>query len=457
MFLRPAFVILQRYAGSTGLIGDKTEFYVLCPARIKKQGLTVEPACLQPCLARPGKKIVFTMNAAYVIDVIRTPIGKYGGALSSIRPDDLLANVIIALLQRHESVDVAGIEEVIAGAANQAGEDNRNVGRMAALLAGLPVSVAGTTVNRLCASGLQAIMDASRQVLTGDAHLIIAGGVESMTRAPFILPKQDSPFSRSVEMYDSTLGWRFVNRRLAERHYPFSMGETAENVAKQWNISREEQDRFALGSQEKYFTAKNENRWEDEITAVEIYNNGLVSWVVNDEHPRQTSLEKLASLKPAFAKDGTVTAGNSSGINDGAAAMLLASGEAVKRYGLQPMARVVSMAVAGVDPAIMGMGPVPATQKALHRAGLQTAELDLVELNEAFASQSLACVRELGLDENKVNVNGGAIAIGHPLGCSGVRISATLLHEMKRRKVKYGLATMCVGVGQGAAIIYEGL
>lgn len=397
------------------------------------------------------------MKTVYVIDVLRTPVGKYGGALAAIRPDDLLANVIIALLQQNETVDVNAIEEVIAGDANQAGEDNRNVARMAALLAGLPVTVAGNTVNRLCASGLQAIMDASRQIMCGDAELIIAAGVESMTRAPFVMPKSTTAFSRNAEMYDTTIGWRFTNKRLAELYYPFGMGETAENVAKQWNISREEQDVFALQSQEKYFAAKEEKKWDDEIAAVELYNNGLVSWMIHDEHPRQTSIEKLASLKPAFAKDGTVTAGNSSGINDGAAAMLLASEEAVKKYKLEPIAKIVSMAVAGVDPAIMGIGPVPATKKALQRAGLQVNDLDLVELNEAFASQSIACIRDLGLDNNKVNVNGGAIAIGHPLGCSGVRISATLLHEMKRKNSRYGLATMCVGVGQGAAIIYEGV
>ena len=395
------------------------------------------------------------MKTAYVIDVIRTPIGKYGGALANSRPDDLLANVIIALLQRHESIDVTAIEEVIAGAANQAGEDNRNVARMAALLAGLPVSVAGSTVNRLCASGLQAIMDASRQVMCGDAELIIAGGVESMTRAPFVMAKSAAPFSRSHETYDTTLGWRFVNKKLAGMYHPYSMGETAENVARQWNISREEQDMFALKSQEKYFAAREAKKWDDELAAVELYNNGLVSWMVDDEFPRQTSLEKLAGLKPAFVKEGTVTAGNSSGINDGAAAMLLASEDALKKYDLKPMAKIVSMGVAGVDPSIMGIGPVPATQKALQRAGLKINDLDLVELNEAFASQSIACIRELGLDNEKVNVNGGAIAIGHPLGCSGVRISATLLHEMKRRNSKYGLATMCIGVGQGAAIIYE--
>lgn len=395
------------------------------------------------------------MKAVYVIDVLRTPIGKYGGALADVRPDDLLANVIIALLQRNETVDVNAIEEVIAGAANQAGEDNRNVARMAALLAGFPVTVAGNTVNRLCASGLQAIMDASRQVMCGDAELIIACGVESMTRAPFVTAKSNSPYSRTVETYDTTMGWRFINKKLASLYHPYSMGETAENVAKQWNVSREEQDVFALQSQEKYFAAKESQKWDDEIAAVELYNNGLVSWMIHDEHPRQTSIEKLASLKPAFIKDGTVTAGNSSGINDGAAAMLLASGEAVKKYGLTPMVKIKSMAVAGVDPAIMGIGPVPATKKALNRAGLKESDLDLVELNEAFASQSIACIRDLGLDSDKVNVNGGAIAIGHPLGCSGVRISATLIHEMKRRNSKFGLATMCIGVGQGAAVIYE--
>ena len=397
------------------------------------------------------------MKSVYVIDVVRTPVGKYGGALASMRPDDLLAYIIKALLQRNAEVDINAIEEVIAGAANQAGEDNRNVARMAALLAGLPISVAGNTVNRLCASGLQAIMDAARQVICGDAEIIIAGGVESMSRAPFVMPKATTAFQRNAEVYDTTLGWRFTNKKLAELYYPYSMGETAENVAAQWKISREEQDLFALQSQQKYFAAQEANKWEDEIAAVEFNNNGLISWIVNDEHPRQTTLEKLSSLKPAFIKDGTVTAGNSSGINDGAAAMLLASEEAVKKYGLEPMARIVSMAVAGVDPAIMGIGPVPATQKALQRAGLKVSELDLIELNEAFASQSIACIKELDIDNTKVNVNGGAIAIGHPLGCSGVRLSATLLHEMRKQKSKYGLATMCVGVGQGASIIYEGL
>ena len=395
------------------------------------------------------------MKPVYIIDVVRTPVGKYGGALATVRPDDLLAHVIISLLQRHVSVDVNAIEDVIAGAANQAGEDNRNVARMAALLAGLPVTVAGNTVNRLCASGLQAIMDASRQVMCGDADLIIAGGVESMTRAPFVVAKSNEAFGRSAEMFDTTMGWRFINKNLSALYHPFTMGETAENVAKQWNISREDQDTFAFSSQQKYFTAKAANKWKDEIVSVEVAKGKDKIIVDSDEHPRETSLEKLASLKPAFIKEGTVTAGNSSGINDGAAAMLLASDEAVKKFNLKPLAKIVSMAVAGVDPSIMGIGPVPATKKALQRAGLTITDIDLIELNEAFASQSVACIKELGLDPGRVNVNGGAISIGHPLGCSGVRISATLLHEMKRSDARYGLATMCVGVGQGAAVIYE--
>lgn len=391
----------------------------------------------------------------YVIDSVRTPVGKYGGVLSSIRPDDLLAYVIKALLLRNSGIDLNAIEDVIAGDANQAGEDNRNVARMAALLAGLPVSVGGNTVNRLCASGLQAIMDASRQIMCGDAELIIACGVESMTRAPFVMPKSSDAYSRTTEIFDTTMGWRFINKNLSALYHPYTMGETAENIAKQWKISRQEQDEFAFASQQKYAAAKAADKWADEIAAVELNNKGLISWVVNDEHPRETSLDKLAALKPAFIKDGTVTAGNSSGINDGAAAMLLASEEAVRKYNLQPMAKIVSMAVAGVDPAIMGIGPVPATQKALQRAGMTMADLDLVELNEAFASQSIACIRDLGLDNLKVNVNGGAIAIGHPLGCSGVRISTTLVHEMRKRNAKFGLATMCIGVGQGAAVIYQ--
>lgn len=397
------------------------------------------------------------MNACYVIDAVRTPIGRYGGKLSTIRPDDLLAHVITALVERNNTIDPAAIEDVIAGAANQAGEDNRDVARMAALLAGLPVTVGGNTVNRLCASGLQAVMDASRAIMCGEGMLYIAGGVESMTRAPFVTAKSDGAWSRKTETFDTTIGWRFINKKLASMYHPYSMGETAENVANDWKITREEQDAFAFASQQKYFAALEAGKWEDEIVAVEMINDRLITWFNQDEHPRQTSMEKLASLKPAFAKDGTVTAGNSSGINDGAAAMLLASEEAVKLFNLQPIARIASMGVAGVDPAIMGIGPVPASQKAMIRAGLQVKDLDIIELNEAFASQSLACIRDLELDINKVNVNGGSIAIGHPLGCSGVRISATLLHEMKRRGSKYGLATMCVGVGQGAAVIYEGL
>lgn len=397
------------------------------------------------------------MKACYVIDAVRTPIGRYGGKLSSIRPDDLLAHAITALLQRNTSIDLHAIEDIIAGAANQAGEDNRDVARMAALLAGLPISVAGNTVNRLCASGLQAIMDASRAIACGEGLLYIAGGVESMTRAPFVTAKADGAWSRKQETYDTTIGWRFTNKKLAEMYHPFSMGETAENVAKQWKVSREEQDAFAYSSQQKYAAALAGGKWENEIVAVEMINDRLITWFNQDEHPRETSLEKLAALKPAFNKDGTVTAGNSSGINDGAAAMLLASEEAVKLFNLQPIARVVSRGVAGVDPAIMGVGPVPATRKALKRAGITTADLNLIELNEAFASQSIACMRDLELDPTKVNVNGGAIALGHPLGCSGARISATLVHEMNRTKAKYGLATMCVGVGQGAAIVYEGV
>ena len=384
------------------------------------------------------------MKNVFIIDAARTPIGKYGGVLSAIRPDDLLALVIRVLIERNNSIDINEIEEVIAGAANQSGEDNRNVARMAALLAGLPVSVAGVTVNRLCASGLQSIMDASRAIMCGDGEIYIAGGVESMTRAPFVMQKTNEAWSRKAEVFDTTMGWRFINDRLASMYYPYTMGETAENVAAQWEISREEQDAFAFNSQEKYFAAKEANKFDAELAAVEINNKDLISWVTVDEHPRKTSLEKLAKLKPAFIKDGTVTAGNSSGINDGSAALLLASEDAVKKYSLTPMARIVSMAAAGVEPAIMGIGPVPATQKALHRAGLQVHDIGLIELNEAFASQSIACIKELGLDEKKVNVNGGAIALGHPL-----------LYEMKKQNVKYGLATMCVGVGQGAAVVYE--
>ncbi len=397
------------------------------------------------------------MKNVFIIDAVRTPVGKYGGALAAVRPDDLLAYVIRALLARNENIDPEAIEDVIAGDANQAGEDNRNVARMAALLAGLPVSVAGNTVNRLCASGLQAVMDASRAVMCGEGDLYIAAGVESMSRAPFVMAKPTTAYSRKLEMVDTTIGWRFPNKKLTDRYLPYSMGETAENVAQRWKISRVAQDEFALESQSKYFAALAAEKWNDEIVAVELVQDQLVTWFTRDEHPRETSMEKLARLKPAFLKDGTVTAGNSAGLNDGAAALLLASEEAVKNYNLQPLARVVSMGVAGVDPAIMGLGPVPASQKALYRAGLTVDDMDLVELNEAFASQSIACIYDLGLDLQKINVNGGSIALGHPLGCSGVRISTTLLHEMRRRGSRYGLATMCVGVGQGAAVVYEGV
>ena len=395
------------------------------------------------------------MQKVFVIDAIRTPIGKYAGALSQIRPDDLLAHVIKVLVKRNDAVDVNAIEDVIAGAANQSGEDNRNVARMALLLAGLPPSVPGTTVNRLCASGLQAIMDATRAIACGDGEVFIACGVESMSRAPFVMPKSNSAFSRDSQIYDTTMGWRFVNRKLSESYYPYTMGETAENVAKRWNISRNAQDEFAMESQLKYAAALNAGKWKEEIVPVQVQVGKDVFDMDMDEHPRLSSMDILGQLKPAFAKDGTVTAGNSSGINDGAAAMLLAGEAAVKRYGLQPMAEIVSMAVAGVDPAIMGIGPVPASKKAMERAGISVADLDLIELNEAFASQSIACIYDLGLDLEKVNVNGGAIALGHPLGCSGVRISTTLLHELRRRKGIYGLATMCVGVGQGAAVIFK--
>lgn len=396
------------------------------------------------------------MKEVFVVDATRTAIGKYGGALSLARPDDLLAHVIKTLIERNPSIDVNEIEDVIAGAANQAGEDNRNVARMAALLAELPVSVGGNTVNRLCASGLQSIMDASRAIMCGDGELYIAGGVESMSRAPFIMAKAEKAFNRIPEVYDTTIGWRFVNKALAALHHPYSMGETAENVAERYHVSREAQDRFALQSQERYFAAKAAGKFDDEITPYTVnLGKGKTMVVDTDEHPRETSMEALSGLRAAFKKDGTVTAGNSSGVNDGAAAMILASADAVKKYNLKPIARIVSMATAGVDPAVMGLGPIPASQKALKRAGLTVADLDLVELNEAFAAQGIPCMQELGLDENKVNVNGGAIALGHPLGCSGTRIATTLLYELKKRNGKYGLATMCVGVGQGAALIFE--
>lgn len=396
------------------------------------------------------------MNTVYVVDATRTPIGKYGGALSSVRPDDMLAHVIKTLIERNPSIDVNEIEDVIAGAANQAGEDNRNVARMAALLAGLPVTVGGNTVNRLCASGLQAIMDASRAIMCGDGEIYIAGGVESMSRAPFVMAKAEAAFGRAPELYDTTLGWRFINKALSALYYPYTMGETAENVAERYNVSREAQDRFAMQSQQRYAAAKAANRFAEEITPITVnLGKGKTMVVDTDEHPRESTLEKLGTLKTVFKKDGTVTAGNSSGINDGAAAMILASEAAVKKYNLKPIAKIKSMAIAGVDPAVMGIGPIPASQKALKRAGIEAKDLDLVELNEAFAAQSIPCMQELGLDDSIVNVNGGAIALGHPLGCSGTRISTTLLYELKKRGGKYGLATMCIGVGQGAAMVYE--
>jgi len=394
-------------------------------------------------------------KSAFIVDILRTPVGKFGGTLASLRPDDLAATVIKKIMERNPSIDPALIEDIIFGAANQAGEDNRNVARMALLLAGLPVEVGGVTVNRLCASGLQAIMDASRAILNGDGDCYIAGGVESMSRAPFVMPKGEEPFSRKAEIYDTTIGWRFINSKLSKLYHPHSMGETAENVAEKWKITREEQDQFGLASQQKYFAAHKADKFKDELISVSVKKGKETIDFNTDEYPRETSLEKLATLKPAFKENGTVTAGNSSGINDGAAASLLVNEELANKLNLKPLARVVSMAVAGVDPAYMGVGPVPAIKKALQRAGLKISDVGLIELNEAFAAQSLACIKDLDLNPEIINVNGGAIAIGHPLGCSGVRISATLIHEMKRRNVKYGLATMCIGVGQGAAIIYE--
>lgn len=396
------------------------------------------------------------MKSVYITDIVRTPIGKYAGALASVRPDDLAAWVIKRLIERNPSVDFSLIEDVVFGAANQSGEDNRNVARMAALLAGLPIEVGGVTVNRLCASGLQAIMDASRAIMLGEGEAYLAGGVESMSRAPFVMAKAEEGFSRKTELYDTTMGWRFTNPALSKLYHPFTMGETAENVAAKWKVSREEQDEFAYQSQMRYAKAHEAGKFNDELVSVLVpkgKNDPLL--FDKDEHPRVTSMEKLAALKPAFKEGGTVTAGNSSGINDGAAVSLLVNEDVVKRFNLKPKARVVAMAIAGVDPAYMGVGPVPAVNKVLKRAGLKIQDIGLVELNEAFASQSIACMRDLDLNPEIVNVNGGSIAIGHPLGCSGVRISATLIHEMQKRDVRYGVATMCIGVGQGSAILYE--
>jgi 3-oxoadipyl-CoA thiolase len=379
---------------------------------------------------------------------VRTPIGRYGGALSGVRPDDLAGIAIAAAVER-AGVDGGSIDDVYFGCANQAGEDNRNVARMAALLAGLPDSVAGVTLNRLCASGLSAVVSACHAVLAGDAELVVAGGVESMSRAPLVMAKPEAAFPRGNQtVWDTTLGWRFPNPRLEELFPPESMGETGENVAERYGISREDQDAFALRSQQRWVAANAAGRFDDELVTV--------GEVVVDEHPRpETSAEALNKLKPAFRSDGTVTAGNASGINDGAAALVIASEGRARELGVDPLGAFVGSAVAGVDPRVMGIGPIPAVRRLLERTGIAVGDIDLVELNEAFASQSLAVVRELGLDEEKVNVNGGAIALGHPLGMSGARLVVSLLHELRRRDGRYGLATLCVGVGQGQAALFE--
>jgi 3-oxoadipyl-CoA thiolase len=397
------------------------------------------------------------VRQAVIVAAVRTPIGRYGGALKSCRPDDLAALVIRTLIERTR-IDPGLVEDVYLGAANQAGEDNRNVARMAALLAGLPDTVAGCTVNRLCASGLEAINIAARTIATGMADVIVAGGVESMSRAPFVMLKPEDGFPRgNLELVDTTIGWRFTNPKLAQRYHPYSMGETAENVARRYGISRQEQDRFALASQEKTRRAMEGNRFDDELVPVSVPQRKGPPVVVScDEHPRpETTLESLAKLPPAFAKDGTVTAGNSSGINDGAAAVLLMAEETAHHLGLRPMARIGPSATAGVDPAHMGIGPVPAARKVLQRAGWTMRDLDIMEINEAFAAQVLACLRELEMDAERVNPNGGAIALGHPLGCSGARLVTALVHELRRRGGQRGLATLCVGVGQGVATLIE--
>ncbi|MCB0733114.1 MAG: acetyl-CoA C-acyltransferase [Flavobacteriales bacterium] len=396
------------------------------------------------------------MNNAYVIDAVRTPVGRFGGTLASVRPDDLAAHVIKTLIERNPNLDLTRIEDVIFGAANQAGEDNRNVARMALLMAGIPVEVPGVTVNRLCASGLQSISDAAKGIMCGMGDAFVAGGVESMTRAPFVMAKAESAYSRTPEIYDTSIGWRFTNPKLAEAYYPFAMGETAENVAERFQVTRLQQDEFSHQTQLKYQAAHEAGRFANELAPVIIpQRKGDAIVFDKDEHPRLSSVEKLGTLKPAFRANGTVTAGNSSGINDGAAALLIVGEQAVKDMNLKPMARVVSMAATGVHPDIMGIGPVSATRKALQRAGLNTSDIGLFELNEAFAAQAIACMNEMDLDPNIVNVNGGSIAIGHPLGASGARIATTLLHEMQKREVRYGVATMCVGVGQGKAVIFE--
>jgi len=398
-----------------------------------------------------------TNSSVYVVDALRTPVGKYGGALASIRPDDMAAHVIKALIERHKGIDLNEVDEVIFGAANQAGEDNRNVARMASLMAGLPIEVPGYTINRLCASGMQSYMNAFMAIGSGNADMIIAGGTESMSRAPFVMAKSETAYNRVPEIHDTTIGWRFTNPKLSEMYFPYAMGETAENVAEKWNISRLEQDEFANGSQLKYQAAREAGKFTDELVSYSIPQRKKDPIVFDkDEHPRLSSVEVLGNLRAAFRDGGSVTAGNSSGVNDGAAVSLIVSEETLKKYNLTPMARIVSIGAAGVDPACMGVGPVPATQKALKKAGLTVKDLGLIELNEAFAAQSIACMRDLELNPDIVNVNGGSIAIGHPLGASGARISATLINEMQKQpNVKYGLATMCIGVGQGCAVIFE--
>jgi len=400
------------------------------------------------------------LRDAWIVEAVRTPIGRYGGSLAGVRPDDLAAIVLRAVVDRARLAPGL-VEDVILGCANQAGEDNRDVARMALLLADLPVEVGGLTVNRLCGSGLQAINSAAHAIAVGDGDVFIGGGVESMTRAPYVQLKAESPYERGDRpLIDTTLGWRFVNPKLAAKHHPYSMGETAENVAERWGISRERQDAFALESQRRTAAAVEAGRFDDQLVPVTIpQKKGDPIVVARDEHPRaDTTPEALARLRPAFAKEGgSVTAGNSSGINDGASAVLLVEAERARALGLTPMARIVSTAVAGVDPAIMGIGPVPASRKALDRAGISVADLDLIELNEAFASQGLATMDELGLDPAKVNVNGGAIALGHPLGMSGGRLITMLTHELRRTGGRYGLATMCIGVGQGIATVVERL
>ncbi len=393
---------------------------------------------------------------AVVVEALRTPIGRYGGALSTVRPDDLAALVIKAAVER-AGIDPESIDDVVMGCTNGAGEDNRNVARMASLLAGLPVSVPGQTVNRLCGSGLQAMNIAAQAIWSGQAEIMVAGGVESMSRSPFVMLKPESGFPRGdMQLVDSTLGWRFVNPKMAEMYHPYSLGETADNVAKKWNVSREDQDCFALESQQKAAAAIRDGLFKDELIPVTVTTRKGETIVDTDEHPRpDTTIEALAKLRPAFTKDGTVTAGNSSGINDGACATVIMSDKKAAELGLKPLARFVATAVAGVDPAYMGVGPIPAARKALKLAGMNVSQLDWVELNEAFASQSLACVRDLEIPPDRVNPLGGAIALGHPLGCSGARIATTLLHQMKRKEARYGMATMCIGVGQGIATIFE--